>query len=1169
MRSVPFGNTWWGKKWLDALTGVDFDNRLPRGMRYARNGSVETIKFADCKVLAEVSGSRPYPYNVRISLPSFSATEKKAIVAAATQNPLILSQLLVRSLPPALYETIEKEKIPLFPKHWDDISAFCSCPDWAMCCKHIAAVFYLIANEIDKNPFLLFDLHDFDIFHALEKKGYAIEEQSTVAIPSAAQLISSKKSCADNPLPQEKRDTLLDTVDFTQIPPSTDNLLSLLSDRPLFYPQKDFKQLLERALDTWSRESTKETSWIKNSIADVDAAPNDIFTGMCIQLSPNLELSTLELRLANRTICAKEKHEAVKLLRRLSAIPPKSFHSQPDGVTTLCLLVHFALKTIEQGAIVPELLATSDGHRIRWVPALINPKVAELFETICALAPNRLVEQPHLDKNGQIKSLLSIIIGLFVFSYKLNLGRTNDEITSLFFEEQNLKAPKKFEEEQVAESIALWLSRLYIARKDFVPIVKFDETDRGISLELLVENSTASTAAPIPLKKILKLKKYARAKYDVLKDICLLADYIPEIATFVASSGLQKPEIPWADFEEVLFRQLPLLKLLSVPVLLPKGLHDLVRPKVSAVVSQSSSDTSKSYLSLDDLLDFDWQVAIGDEMVSAQEFRKLVKGLNGIVKIKDQFVYIDENEINNVLKTLESPPQLTPKETIQSVLAAEYDGTKLQLSDGVKRMIEEMLHAPPLATPDGLQAKLRDYQKRGYDWLVRNAHLGFGSLIADDMGLGKTVQVIALLLKLRNEGRLDDSQALVVVPATLLTNWQRECEKFAPSLNVHVYHGANRTFGDADTDVVLTTYSLTRQDESRFLRRKWEAIIIDEAQAIKNSGTAQTRSVKKIKAPIRIAMTGTPVENRLTEYWSIFDFLNRGYLKGIKSFRQEFALPIEVDRDRRKLEQFRKITAPFILRRLKSDKSIVKDLPDKLEFDQYCQLAKRQAALYQSTMDLIMDQIDKAEDIERRGLVLKLITSLKQICNHPSHFLKKTSVEPDYSGKAALLISLLQSIQETDEKVLIFTQYTEMGRLLQKMIVATLNSHPLFLHGGLSLKKRDTLVDTFQTEPWAKILILSLKAGGTGLNLTSAQNVVHFDLWWNPAVEAQATDRAYRIGQKRDVMVHRLITRGTFEEKINTMIQDKRELADLTIGSGEKWIGDYSNKDLRELFSLT
>ena len=384
------------------------------------------------------------------------------------------------------------------------------------------------------------------------------------------------------------------------------------------------------------------------------------------------------------------------------------------------------------------------------------------------------------------------------------------------------------------------------------------------------------------------------------------------------------------------------------------------------------------------------------------------------------------------------------------------------------------------------------------------------------------------------------------------------------------YHGLNRKFNYQDFDITITSYGMIRSDIENFQKIKWSAIIIDEAQNIKNPTTNQSKAIKKLKAPVKIAMSGTPVENRLSEYWSIFDFVNKGYLGSIKYFKKEFSTPIEKDGDKYKLDKFIKITSPFILRRLKTDKTIISDLPDKIENDRYVSLTKEQTAIYKNVVDSMLKNVESLEknDIKRAGLVFKLMTALKQICNHPSQFLKKEDFNAELSGKAIMLLDILQNIYENDEKVLIFTQYREMGEIIKIMIEEHFGREAQFLHGGISRKKRDQMVDDFQNKNHIKTFILSIKAGGTGLNLTKANHVIHYDLWWNPAVETQATDRAFRIGQDKNVMVYRLITKNTFEEKINEMLQDKKELADLTVSAGEKWIGNLSNNELTELINI-
>jgi SNF2 family DNA or RNA helicase len=360
-----------------------------------------------------------------------------------------------------------------------------------------------------------------------------------------------------------------------------------------------------------------------------------------------------------------------------------------------------------------------------------------------------------------------------------------------------------------------------------------------------------------------------------------------------------------------------------------------------------------------------------------------------------------------------------------------------------------------------------------------------------------------------------------------------------------------------------------RRDIERFKDKEWGLVVIDEAQNIKNPDTDQTKAVKSLRANSYIAMSGTPVENRLTELWSIFDFINRGYLGVMPKFQRQYAVPIEKYRYREKIEKLRRATAPFLLRRVKTDKSIISDLPDKRVFDEYCYLTKEQTALYQQVVDMVMKDIAGSEGIERRGLIFKLITSLKQICNHPVHYSKKGRPLKWLSGKAEKTIELIEKIISMKEKSLIFTQYKEMGELLVEMIKDELKIDALFFHGGLQRAKRDEMVEDFQTDDSVRVMIVSLKAGGTGLNLTAATNVIHYDLWWNPAVEAQATDRTYRIGQTRNVIVRRLITIGTFEEKIDEMIKSKKELADLTVATGEQWITELSDGELKEIFSLS
>jgi SNF2 family DNA or RNA helicase len=439
--------------------------------------------------------------------------------------------------------------------------------------------------------------------------------------------------------------------------------------------------------------------------------------------------------------------------------------------------------------------------------------------------------------------------------------------------------------------------------------------------------------------------------------------------------------------------------------------------------------------------------------------------------------------------------------------------------------------------------------------------------MADDMGLGKTIQVISLILKLKEEKKLKNP-VLVICPTTLMGNWMKELQMFGPSLTVSTYHGLDRKL-DTEKDIILTTYAIMRIDVEEMKKQNWGMIVVDEAQNIKNPDTAQTIAIKLLKSDIKIAMTGTPVENRLTELWSIFDFINKGYLGTLKEFQKSYAIPIEKFKDKQRASKLKLSVSPFVLRRLKTDKNVISDLPEKMMLNDYCYLAKPQAILYEKTLNEMMTKISGFTGVNRRGNIFKLITALKQICNHPYQFLKSGDMSKEISGKAEKCVDLVNTILDNEEKTLIFTQYKEMGDLLTKIIEEECNTNPSFFHGSLTVPQRETLIEDFQNNPERKVMILSLKAGGTGLNLTSATNVIHYDLWWNPAVEEQATDRTYRIGQDKNVMVHRMITLGTFEEKIDEMLKSKKELADLAVYEGEKIITELSDEEIYEIFSLT
>ncbi|MBW4563264.1 MAG: DEAD/DEAH box helicase [Mojavia pulchra JT2-VF2] len=602
-------------------------------------------------------------------------------------------------------------------------------------------------------------------------------------------------------------------------------------------------------------------------------------------------------------------------------------------------------------------------------------------------------------------------------------------------------------------------------------------------------------------------------------------------------------------------------------------------------ITAETPNKKQGRLGLQSLLNFQWKLAIGGQTISKAEFDRLVALNSPLVEINNEWVELRPQDIK----------------TAQTFFASRKDQMALSLEDALRLStgdtqaieklpvvsfeasgaLQELIGAltnnqaiAPLPTPKNFQGQLRPYQQRGAAWLAFLERWGLGACLADDMGLGKTVQFIAFLLHLKEQDALE-KPTLLVCPTSVLGNWEREVKKFAPTIKVLQYHGDKRPKGKAFTeavkkhDLVVTSYSLIHRDVKSLQSVSWQAIVLDEAQNVKNSEAKQSQAARQLEATFRIALTGTPVENRLQELWSILDFLNPGYLGNRQFFQRRFAMPIEKYGDAASLNQLRSLVQPFILRRLKTDRDIIQDLPDKQEMTVFCGLTPEQATLYQKVVEQSLAEIDNATGLQRRGMILALLIKLKQVCNHPAQYLKETTLDKYHSAKLQRLDEMLEEALAEGDRALIFTQFAEWGKLLKPHLEKQLGRETLFLYGGTSKKQREEMIDRFQHDPQGPpILILSLKAGGVGLNLTRANHVFHFDRWWNPAVENQATDRVFRIGQTRNVQVHKFVCTGTLEEKIHDMIESKKQLAEQVVGAGEEWLTELDTDQLRNLLLL-
>jgi len=600
--------------------------------------------------------------------------------------------------------------------------------------------------------------------------------------------------------------------------------------------------------------------------------------------------------------------------------------------------------------------------------------------------------------------------------------------------------------------------------------------------------------------------------------------------------------------------------------------------------STSAGGAGGGNLSLGDLVQFRYDLAVGDETLDPDELAELARLKVPLVRLRGQWVELDDRHLRAALKFLERSSSGTMPAA--DALVAGLRGTDDDLpvvqvdADG---WLGDLLSGQadrrlaPVGTPASFTGTLRPYQERGLAWLSFLGELGLGGILADDMGLGKTIQLLSLLAHEREgKGKGAPASTLLVCPMSLVGNWQREAARFTPDLSVHVHYGADRLTGDELTpalkaaDLVITTYGIAARDRDALSAVRWGRVVCDEAQNIKNGATRQAQAVRSLPAASRIALTGTPVENHLTELWSIMEFASPGLLGPAERFRTRYAVPIERGGDEEATEKLKRITGPFILRRLKTDRSIISDLPDKLEMKVWCNLTAEQASLYQATVSDMLARIESAPDgIERRGLVLATMARLKQVCNHPAHLLGDGSRLAGRSGKLARLEEICDEIVAEGDKALCFTQYAEFGAMLQPYLTARLGCQVFYLHGSTAKKKRDTMVRQFQEQEEPAVFLLSLKAGGTGLNLTAANHVIHVDRWWNPAVEDQATDRAFRIGQRKDVQVRKFICVGTLEERIDAMIEEKKALAERIVGTGEGWLTELSVSDLRKVIALS
>jgi non-specific serine/threonine protein kinase len=715
-------------------------------------------------------------------------------------------------------------------------------------------------------------------------------------------------------------------------------------------------------------------------------------------------------------------------------------------------------------------------------------------------------------------------------------------------------------------------ANLNVVGRVFFHLVENKNGDSPFAFLSTYSTGSREKVRHLPLKNALIEYRGEQDKLiALLSTVSKTAEVSEFISELVESGELFSPLRFDAEDAYTFLKEVPLYEECGVVCRIPNWW----KKQRSIRVSVSVGERPPSVLGLDALLSFDPAIYLGDDGISRDEAEALLAGANGLSFIKGKWVEVDHDKLKAAIEAFDRAAEMrnvTFAEAMRMQLnigtssdggaQSEIEITNGQWLAGVRNTLLSPLKLGDLSAGEDFRAELRPYQQTGLNWLGQMKSLGFGSLLADDMGLGKTVQILALLEYLRKN---DGTKTLLVIPSSLLSNWTNEAARFTPRLKYAVIRTARDKLDMDDTDLFITTYGMAARLEP-LKKIVWGLIVLDEAQAIKNAGTKQARAVKMLKSASKIAMTGTPVENRLSDLWSIFDFLNKGLLGTAKEFGN-FTKALKDDI--KGYSRLRSIVSPFILRRLKTDKSIIADLPEKIEVKAFTDMTKKQIVLYDALVKDIERALAEASGIARKGLVLASIMKFKQICNHPDQYLGQGDFEASEGGKFEKLAQICETIAEKRERVLVFTQFREMVAPIAKHLEGVFGCKGLSMHGGTPVKKRGEIVERFNAEEYTPFMVLSLKVGGVGLNLTSANHVIHFDRWWNPSVENQATDRAFRIGQKKNVLVHKFITSGTIEAKIDAMLEEKQKIAgDVIASSGETWITELDNDELSRLFRL-
>jgi hypothetical protein len=874
-----------------------------------------------------------------------------------------------------------------------------------------------------------------------------------------------------------------------------------------------------------------------------------------------------------------------------------------DDLAAWAQLFRFAGALVARQAFLPALVPAGEGWESRWQPAFDGSDRQRLYALAARLPASALCLASDASDTSDSAAAAGAFVadtldrlvrcGAVTTLSRAHAGRgrfysAHDAwLAALRGDDRAVRWPRRDELAALADEIANWRRPVDLAsRADWRLALRLEEPPAGGDrwrLRCLAQPFDRPEGAE-PLDTVWRDRTPAGAGRRELALIALgqAAALCPFIGRSLEADAAGEA-LATGEAHEFLTRHAPLLTAAGFGVLAPAWWQAAAsRPRIE-LVAQAASPADPRSCSLASLVDVNWQVALGGEAVTIEELEKLAGSGGRLVRFRDRWIELEPRQAEEALRLWRRgrAEERSAGDIVRMMIGLDAEAHGMPVA-GVRPAgwIEELVRRlrgeaalEDLPPPDGFCGELRPYQRRGYAWLAFLRQWRLGACLADDMGLGKTVQALALILRERERG--ERRPVLLVCPTSVIGNWEREAARFTPGLSVLRHHGPDRLLGQAFAEeapqhaLVVTGYALVPRDYAALRQVSWAGVVLDEAQNVKNPETRQSQAARALAAEYRLALTGTPVENHVGDLWSIMDFLNPGLLGSRRSFREKFQAPIQAGADPEARGRLRRATAPFVLRRLKTDRSVIADLPEKTEARVFCPLTREQAALYAAVLQELEASLEGAAGIARRGLVLAIITRLKQVCNHPAHYAGDGAELAGRSGKLDRLTAMLDETLDAGDRALVFTQFAAMGALLQRHIGQTFGFEPPFLHGGVPLAARDRMVAAFQAAGGPPVFVLSLRAGGTGLNLTAASHVFHFDRWWNPAVENQATDRAFRIGQTRNVLVHKLVCAGTLEERIDALIASKTAVAEEVIGSGEAWLTELPDEQLKRVLALS